>query len=483
MMGIFSMKIRLTRLIVLIMAMVTSAGFLMLYQYLTEDLEDQTFQATEEALIDTAHILTGLVESDISDNKIQTDRLKSSLENAHTHEFKATIFKLQKTKVGTHVYVTDENGIVIFCSANKHTGADMSRFNDVYNAKLGKYAARSSREDENDPNSSILYIGVPIKHEGKTLGTLTVYKAQQDVRPFITSRKNWITLSVTMIALGIIVFTIAVFTWIFRPIGKLTQYAHAMTRGERPNYPKLGRGREVNTLGKALKEMRETLDGRSYVEDYTQILTHELKSPLAAIRGSSELLQEDMPIEQRRKFLTNIEHEINRSQRIIDGLLKLAQLEAQSQLRKQESINILTLVEKLLDNHAHRLAPKNITLEINIPPDLTILGDENLLLAALANILENSIHFSPENSIIKIKAVTSNGKAIITLTDQGIGIPDYALPRVFDRFYSISRPESMQKSSGLGLAFVKEIIELHQGTITLENVPKPNQGTCATIVI
>ena len=141
------------------------------------------------------------------------------------------------------------------------------------------------------------------------------------------------------------------------------------------------------------------------------------------------------------------------------------------------------LVEKLLDNHAHRLAPKNITLEINIPPDLTILGDENLLLAALANILENSIHFSPENSIIKIKAVTSNGKAIITLTDQGIGIPDYALPRVFDRFYSISRPDSMQKSSGLGLAFVKEIIELHQGTITLENVPKPNQGTCATIVI
>jgi two-component system, OmpR family, sensor histidine kinase CreC len=254
------MKIRLTRLVVLIMAMVTSTGFLMLYQYLTEDLEEQTFQATEEAMVDTAHILTGLIESDISNNKIQIDSLKSSLDKAHSREFKATIFKLIKTKVGTHVYVTDKNGIVIYCSENKHTGANMSRYNDVYNTHLGKYAVRSSREDENDPNSSILYIGVPIKYEGKTLGTLTVYKAQQDVRPFITSRKNWITLSVTMIAIGIIVFTIAVFTWIFRPIGKLTNYAHAITRGERPNYPKLGRGREVNTLGKAQK--RNARDSR-----------------------------------------------------------------------------------------------------------------------------------------------------------------------------------------------------------------------------
>jgi len=477
------MKIRLTRLIVLIMALVTSVGFLMLYQYLTEDLEDQTFQATEESLIDTAHILTGVIESDISQDTLQTDGLKSALKKAHAHEFEATIFKLVKTKVGTHVYVTNESGIVIYDSSGKHTEKDMSQFNDVYKANQDIYAARSSRDKESDPNSSVLYIGVPIKHDGKTLGTLTVYKAQQDVRPFITSRRKWITLSVTMIAVGIIVFTIAVFTWIFRPIGKLTQYAHAMTRGERPKFPKLGRGREVNTLGSALKEMRDTLDGRSYVENYTQILTHELKSPLAAIRGSSELLQEDMPLDQRRKFLTNIQNETNRSQRIIDGLLKLSHLEAQSQLLKQEDINLLSLAERLRDAHAHRLAPKNITLEIDISADITIQGDENLLEAALANLLENSIHFSPESGLIKLTAEASDRKTTITLTDQGPGIPDYAIPRVFERFYSISRPDSSQKSSGLGLAFVKEIIDLHQGAITLENTPAPDQGTCATIAI
>jgi two-component system sensor histidine kinase CreC len=414
---------------------------------------------------------------------IQTDGLKTALEKASDHEFEAKIFKLTKTNIGTHVYVTNEHGIVIYDSTGKHTDRDMSRYNDVYKANQDKYAARSSRELESDPNSSVLYIGVPIKHEGEILGTLTVYKAQQDVRPFITSRRQWITLSMTMIAVGIIVFTIAVFTWIFRPIGKLTQYAHAMTRGERPKFPKLGRGREVNTLGSALKEMRDTLDGRSYAENYTQILTHELKSPLAAIRGSSELLQEDMPLEQRRKFLTNIQNETNRSQRIIDGLLKLSHLEAQSQLRKQENINLLSLAHRLRDSHEQRLAPKNIPLKIAIPAELNIQGDENLLLAALANLLENSIHFSPENGLIKLAAEISANKTTITLTDQGPGIPDYALPRVFERFYSISRPDSSQKSSGLGLAFVKEIIDLHQGSITLENISGPEQGACATIVI
>jgi len=461
------------------MALVTSTGFLMLYQYLTEDLEEQTFQATEEALVDTAHILVSVLETELTGDSIQAKTLESALEKAHQRTFEATIFQLTKTKVGTHVYVTNSEGFAVYDSSGKYTGKDMSQFNDVVKAKQDIYAARSSREDEEDPNSSILYIGVPIKKNQNIIGTLTVYKPQQDVRPFITSRKKWITLSVSMIAVGIIVFTIAVFTWIFRPIGKLTKYAHAITRGEKPSFPKLGRGREVNTLGKALKNMRETLDGRSYIEDYTQILTHELKSPLAAIQGSSELLHEKMPREQQQKFLSNIQHEVNRSQRIIDGLLKLSHLEAQSQLVKREKFHLSTLAEELHEIYRQRLSPKSLRFQLNIPHEIYLNGDKNLLLAALSNILENAIHFSPENGVISLNATTANDKTIITLTDNGSGIPEYALPRVFERFFSISKPDSTQKSSGLGLAFVKEIIELHQGTISLEN--KDECGVVVTI--
>ena len=477
------MNIRLTRLTVLIMALVTSTGFLMLYQYLTDDLEDQTFQATEESLLDTAHILAGLLEAEIQQNSIKTDKLDTSLKLAYSHKFKATIFNLVKTKVGTNIYVTDDKGIVIYDSKSHLTGRDMAQYNDVYNARLGKYAVRSSRDNEHDASSSVLYIGVPISHQSKILGTLTAYKAQQDVRPFITSRRKWIALSMTMIAVGIIIFTIAVFTWIFRPIGKLTDYAQAITRGERPLSPKLGRGREVNTLGNALKEMRSSLDGKSYVENYTQILTHELKSPLAAIRGSSELLIEDMPVEQRKKFLINIRNETNRSQRIIDGLLKLSHLEAQSQLLKQDKCNLLALASELKENHLNRLEPKGLSLEIRIAADITLTGDQNLLLTALANLLENSIHFSPEQGLIKLKAAHLDDQVSITLTDQGPGIPDYALPKIFDRFYSIGKPNTSQKSSGLGLSFTKEVIELHHGSIQIENLAHPLTGTKTTITL
>lgn len=461
---------RLTRLIVLIMALITSAGFYMLYSYLTDDLESQTFQATEEALIDTAHILSAVIETEIKGNQIDSAPLQSALSNAHSREFLAQVHNLTKTKVGSQVYITDAKGIVIYDSnKNELLGIDLSRDNDVYLALRDEYGARSTRAVESDPHSSILYVGVPIKKNETIIGSLTVYKPQQDVRLFITSRKKWITLSVTMIAIGIIVFTISVFAWIFRPIGKLTHYAHSITRGGRPALPHLGRGREVNTLGKALKDMRETLDGRSYIENYTQILTHELKSPLAAIRGSSELLTEEMPVAQRKKFIDNIHNETIRSQKIIDGLLRLAQLEAQPHLIRNEKVDLQELVNELHKDHIDRLSTKDLDFKVNIDSELTVPGDPTLLKAALANLLENAIHFSPKLSTIKLRASLVDGTALITMTDNGTGIPDYALERIFERFYSISKPESKQKSSGLGLAFVKEIIDLHQGEIAITN--------------
>ena len=479
------MKIRLTRLIVLIMALCTSGGFLMLYHYLTTDLENQTFQATEEALIDTAYILTGIVESNIQDDQIQIDTLKSALTISHNKAFEAKVYQLIKTNVGIHVYVTNSEGIAIYDSKGIFTDQDMSQYNDVLRAHKGTYGARSSRLIENNPNSSVMYVAAPVKYDNKVIGSLTVYKAQEDVRLFITSRRKWIGLSVSMIAIGIIVFTIAVFTWIFRPIGKLTNYANAMTRGERPSVPKLGRGREVNTLGNALTAMRKSLDGKSYIENYTQILTHELKSPLAAIRGSAELLQEDMPIEQRKKFLVNIQNETNRSQRIIDGLLKLSHLEAQTQLIKKEPVNFLELSQDLHDSLQHRLEAKQINLEIHSPSDIELLCDRNLFLTALTNLLENAIHHSSPRDLIEITAEYSleSNQTIIIIKDAGTGIPDYALPRVFERFYSISKPNSSQKSSGLGLPFAKEVIELHQGTIQLENILAPESGTIVTITL
>ncbi|MFC4990824.1 histidine kinase dimerization/phospho-acceptor domain-containing protein [Rubritalea tangerina] len=289
---------RITRIVVFLVVYITALGFYSLYRNLTDSLEAQTFQATEEVMVETAHIFAAHIETLVDDsNSIDPEALAPSFNKAKRHEFIADIFGHEKTTIGLGYYLTDDKGIILYDSDRPNRiGKDFSDFNDVHLALKDEYAVRSSRDDESNSTSSILYVASPIKNsQGNILGVLSLYKPQNDVRPFIERRHRSILLALALIGTGIAAFTIAVFVWLFRPLGKLTEYARAITRGERPRYPKLGKGREANTLGRALRDMRASLDGRRYMEQYTQMLTHELKSPIAAIQGASELLQEEMP--------------------------------------------------------------------------------------------------------------------------------------------------------------------------------------------
>ncbi|WP_346186948.1 two-component system sensor histidine kinase CreC [Rubritalea halochordaticola] len=474
---------RITRILCFLVAFITASGFYSLYNYLNEDLEKQTFQATEEAMVDTAHLLTALVECQLDGNQIEMSNLDEALKQADTHKFKASIFKHNKEHVGTHAYITDKKGIVIFDSHTpERVGKDLSEFNDVFLALQDKYAVRSSRNDEDDAASSILYVAVPIKNrEGEIIGVLSAYKAQKDVLHFIEARRRWIIFSLFLIGIGIGVFIIAVFIWLFRPLGKLTAYANAISRGERPTFPKIGQGREVNTLGKALRDMRESLEGRRYTENYTRMLTHELKSPLAAIKGAAELLNEDMPREQREKFLANICRQADRSTNLIDGLLRLSQLEAQQELSKPTTINLSEITNEVCDEYEARTSAKSLTIARHIPENLTISGDSNMLATAVANLIENAIRFSPEGGTITISLLEESNKTKILVRDQGPGIPDFAKERVFEHFYSLPCEETKQKGTGLGLSFVLEVAKLHNGAASLEN--SASGGAIATITL
>jgi signal transduction histidine kinase len=133
--------------------------------------------------------------------------------------------------------------------------------------------------------------------------------------PLIRQRRQIIYTACGLIGSGIIFLICAVFLWLFRPIGKITEYARAIERDERPAKPNIGIGREVNTLAHALDSMRNSLENRKYVERYVQTLTHEMKSRLAAIRGAAELLDEEMPVDIRKRFIGNILAESARSER------------------------------------------------------------------------------------------------------------------------------------------------------------------------
>ena len=476
---------RLTRLTLILIAAILALGFYRLVDYLLQDLEAQTFQATEEVMVDASQIFAALAEVSLTSDEISPEVVESFEEtfaNAREREFEAKIFVKSKQNVSLDCYLTNREGIVLYDSRDERVGEDFSTFFDVSKTLKGDYGARSTRVSETNAASSIMYVGAPVHYQGEIIGVATAYKAQKELLPFVNSRRVQILRPTIAIALAILFLIWSVLFWLYRPIGRLAEYARQITAGERPSTPQLGKGQEVNALGSALQEMREALEGRSYVENYTQTLTHELKSPLAAIRGAAELLDEDMPRADRHKFLTNIRNEVDRSERLINRLLHLSALEGKTELQKHDHIDLSQLVTDSVALFSTQAEFKQVSFATQFPEESpAIRGDFYILRAALENLIQNALDFSPPDSTITITLIKKEDEIDITVCDKGPGLPDYALEKAFGRFYS-HRPEShAAKGSGLGLTFVREAAKLHGGSAQIHNVPEG--GACAVFTL
>lgn len=388
----------------------------------------------------------------------------------HEHGMDIKIYGLSKSKIGLNHYVTDVEGRVLFDTQNQFTGQEFSQYNDVMRTLKGEYGARSSRMDESDPNSSTFYVGAPIEYEGEIVGMLSLYKNQSDVTPFVQARRRQILQVCMMMGVGTALFIVTVFFWVYRPIGKLTKYAQGVIDGKRPQFPKLGKGREINTLGTALKTMRETLEGRTYAKSYVQALSHELKSPISAIKATAELLQEkDMSEEQRSRFLSSIISEVERSEKAITRLQQLSHVEKMTELERKESVSLDALFNELVTEYTLVAKTKNVRLSLNSSPIL-YEGDPFLLRSVFQNLLDNAIKYSAENEEVQIIALEGEKGVEVSFSNTGGEIPLYAQERVFERLFSLGDIEA-GKGSGIGLALVKEAVNLHGGIVsyTFEN--------------
>ena len=472
---------RLTRVTLLVIALIIGAGLYLLLRQQLSVVEPQTYQATEESMVDAAQLLASMVAADFKNGSFDKQRFQTSFEGVSRKRFKAVIHGHIKSHVGLGAYLTDAKGIVIFDSAGKLEGTDLSKSRDVFLTLQGKYGARSSRVDEKNPQSSVLHVGALVGPLQAPIGVLTVYKPQADVLPIVDARRRGIYWGTGLIGAGILFLVTAVFIWQYLPVGRLTEYARDIESGKRPPLPKLGAGKEVNTLARALESMREALEGRRYAERYVQTLTHEMKSPLAAIRGAAELLDEDMPEADRRRFLGNIRAESGRADRLLNRLLELSALEGRSSLDVAENVDLELILTRAVDQGRPPADLAGVGLAVTLPPAMLLVrGDAFIIRAAITNLLENAIDFSPVGSTIDIVLWGKDGKAMIEICDRGPGVPEYATDKVFERFYSLRHHSSGRKGTGLGLTLVKEAAELHGGSVALE--PREGGGTVARLV-
>lgn len=458
-----------------------AAGLWLLERELTGRVERQYMEAAEESMVDVAQVMASLVEAQLDDQgRPELESLRSAWEAARNRPFRAQIYNMVKTTLDLNVYVTDASGLVLFDSDHgRCEGQDLHFKRDVALTLAGAYGARSTFQDPQDEDSSVMHVAAPVRHHGAIVGVVSVYKAQRSLFTFRDETRIWMRTTGLIFFGAITVGAYLVVTLFSRPIRRLTEYARAVARGERAAPPK-GGSPEALTLTRAFEEMRDALENRAYVENYVQTVTHEMKSPVAAIRGAAELLREDMPAEQRDRFLANIQAEAGRLQNIIERLLALSALESRKALDHPEPVALAELAAAVCSQLEAVAQGRGVRLELLLEARPVVRGEPYLLETALSNLVQNAIDFSPAGARVQVRLAASATHAELVVEDQGPGIPDYALGRLFERFYSLKRPGTNRKSSGLGLCFVREAAALHRGSITLENQPK-GPGARATL--
>jgi len=309
------------RLLVLMLVVYCAGGYF-ITRWMLGQIRPRYLESMEESLVDASVLLASILETHATAAGPDVAEFRTAQAHAHERNFAAKIFSLDKTAIDLRVYVTDGQGRVQFDSTGHDEGRDYSRWNDVARTLAGRYGARSTRDIPGNDETQVIFVAAPIRHDGRIVGVVTVGKPTHGINALVLAAKRRIIFGAAGGGVILLTLLLLVASWLTAPIGRLTEYARAVRDGKVAALPRLP-GRTLRELGTAFEEMRDALEGRQHAERYTQALAHEVKAPLAAIRGAAELMDEDMSAEQRGKFLTNIRTESARIQRIVERLLEL----------------------------------------------------------------------------------------------------------------------------------------------------------------
>ena len=483
------MSLRL-RLILLLLVVYSLGGWL-ITRWAIGQVRPRYVEAMEETMVETALLLSGVMEEEDAVDAASVEALRRIVENTQREPYRVEIFSLVRSQFQLRVMVANAEGRIVFDSRDEAAGelhrgwAEIGRTLDGGYGARGEYALKptyASRdvliEGEDAPLFEI-YVGAPVYQHGEIAGVVSVGKRTSALNQLIRAAQWKIFLGMAAGGVALLVVLLLGANWIVGPLERLGSWARAIRDGEQREPPKVPGG-TLGALRSALVEMRDTLEGRDAIERYTRTLAHEIKAPLTAISGSAELLREDLPTADRERFEEAIREGADRIQRIVDELLALARIERSQGVSAFDSLDLRTLLEQAVADVRDAYVARSVVLCAGPLEEIRVTGDPVLLRRAIANLLHNAMEFSPAGATVEYALLKTSKMATVRIRDEGAGIPDFAQDRLFERFYSLPRPETGKKSTGLGLSMVHEIMELHGGSIRVLNQPGGGAEACLT---
>ena len=310
------------------------------------------------------------------------------------------------------------------------------------------------------------------------IGFILVSEQANDILTAVKERKAFIIRTMIAVALVILIFSLFLNKYILKPIGLLVNFSDSIKNKSDQSIDikkVFVRNDEIGKLTKSIDEMTKELQKRANrAETFSSDLAHEIRNPLASLKGASELLDKSNQLSDRGKLLKIIDHDVERIERLITDYSQMLKDEASLSREKMSKIDLSKIINSVVEDFRQDLenTGKKIDIKINLKnkngKGCYLIGIENRIEQVIANLLDNAISFSSENQIINIDLSETTNSFVLTIKDQGPGFLETSTSKIFKRFYS-NRPKNFGEHSGLGLNIVKNIVELHKGKVAASN--------------
>ena len=365
---------------------------------------------------------------------------------------------------------------------NKNKNVDIVKDNldekIIYNLIKNKYKDQPITLENKINNSFFVSTISDLKIKDNKSGFIMVTNEANDILVAVKERKNFIIRTVLAIALVILIFSLFLNKYILKPIGFLVSYTEAIKNKSDQNVDIKNffvREDEVGKLTKSIDEMTKELQKRTTrAETFSTDLAHEIRNPLASLKGASELLDKTEEQKDRNKLFEIINHDVERIERLITDYSQMLKDEASLSREKMIKVNLMKIILNVVEDFKQDLKNQNKDIDLitifsnKDEKNYFIIGIENRLEQVIANLLDNAISFSEEKQKIEIDLTETSTNFVMTIRDQGPGFSEASPQKIFKRFYS-NRPSKFGEHSGLGLNIAKNIVELHKGAIAASN--------------
>jgi two-component system, OmpR family, sensor histidine kinase ChvG len=370
------------------------------------------------------------------------------------------------------------------------------KFPEVDRAMIGE---QSTIIRVNTDGDTIIYVASPIDRLRTTRGVLLLSTQEGDIDEVIGDERIAIIMVFLIAASVMTVLSMLLAGTIAEPVRRLSDAAERVRRGlkARQEIPDLTyRADEIGHLSGSLRDMTKAMYGRiEAIESFAADVAHELKNPLTSLRSAVETLPLARTEDSRSRLLSVIQHDVKRLDRLISDISDASRLDAELARAEAEPVDMLQLLQALVDiqNDVPNKANAKTILDVKWPSGsrpskpgtkpsqiFVAQGHDSRFAQVITNLIDNACSFSPDGGEVRVTLSRDDDFVVATVDDQGPGIPDHAVEKVFERFYTDRPDQGFGQHSGLGLSITRQIVEAHRGTIMAGNRPD-QQGARFTV--